>query len=133
MTRNRFWNALKSSLDWGARRAMWELFSVTFIFPILEAVLVNLWTGAVSGQAYVPGMTLLAVVVVHFVLGGLVLASQKNSPERAIAEAVEPTFRTSRAAYLRISVGALIQVSCRRPLSSSGAGGFDVATGSISW
>ena len=45
---------------------------------------------------------------------------------------IEPTFRTSGAEYLRISIAAVSRVRCRRPPSCSAAGGSAAAAGSTS-
>ena len=89
MEGNKFWGALKTRLDWGARRSMWQIFAAAILFPIAENILMNLWTGAPAGQGYIPGWTLFAVVLVHFPLAALIIASETNSPEKALADAVE--------------------------------------------
>jgi hypothetical protein len=83
------WRALKKAIGWGSRRIFVESLTVAFCFPLVEAVLVNVWTGNQDPAAGIARNVLFAVAFLHLVLGGLLLADQRNSDMSALADAAE--------------------------------------------
>jgi hypothetical protein len=83
------WIALRAAVDWTARRNWWELLLLLYGFPILIGVLTNLWTGASSDQAAIPGWTLLVVAIANIVFGALVLAGDRSFPVLRVVDAIE--------------------------------------------
>ncbi len=82
LTDNKHWRALKRSIVWGSRRTFLEAATVMFVFPIVEAYLVNVWTGSAADEASVARSILIGVALLHIVLGSLVLAGERQSDAR---------------------------------------------------
>ena len=57
--------------------------------PILEGVLIGIWTSAPAGTGCPAGWALLVVAIFHLAIGTLVLAGQGTTPQTALAKAIE--------------------------------------------
>ena len=80
---------LKRQIERDSRFTPWLLIVVTIVFPVLEAVLVNVWTAAeLRGPA---GLCLAVVGVLDLLIGGLLIWNefQSKSPLRVLADAAE--------------------------------------------
>lgn len=84
------WRAIKRSLASGARKRRLEMVFATIIFPVFEALLVNLYTSAViQGTPSLAGPCLVAVVVLHVLLSLLLLFGEPETSGNALAGDVE--------------------------------------------
>lgn len=80
---------LKRQIDRDSRFSPWMLILGTIVLPILEAILVNLWTGAnMKGPA---GPCLGVIALFHLIIGGLLIWNEINSknPLRVLADAAD--------------------------------------------
>ncbi len=84
---SKYWKPLKEAVDSVAARNLVLLACVTFLFPIVENVLVALWFGIKAGGA-VAGWVLLVVALTHVVLGILSLGGG-SCAVKALPEAIE--------------------------------------------
>jgi hypothetical protein len=86
---NKHWDALVKSLSWGSRRSFAETIIVAFAFPLVESYLVNIWTGAPDPSAGVARNLLIGVAFLHVLLGSMLLAGERTTDLKALADAVE--------------------------------------------
>jgi hypothetical protein len=84
---SKYWKPLKEAVDSVAARNLVLLATVTFLFPIVENVLVGLWFGLKAGGA-VAGWVLLVIALTHIVLGILSLGGG-SCAVKTLPEAIE--------------------------------------------
>jgi hypothetical protein len=80
---------LKGQIDRETRFTPWMLILASVVLPILEAILVNLWTGAkLTGPA---GPCLAVIGIFHLVIGGMLIWNEfrSKSPLRVLADAAD--------------------------------------------
>jgi hypothetical protein len=86
---NQLRTELKREIDRDSRFGPWMQILVTIVLPIVEGILVNIWTGAqMKGPA---GPCLLVIAIFHLIVGGLVIWNgfRAKSPLRVLADAAD--------------------------------------------
>ncbi len=80
---------LKGQIDQDHPFRPWILVFTTIVFPLFEAVLVNMWTSA--GLRGTAGPSLIVVGILHLVLGSIVIYQEfkLKSPLRVLADAAD--------------------------------------------
>ena len=97
--------SLKQAVLLGGKRAWWESLLATVGLPILEGVLINLWT---AGTSSVPLICLIVIGIFHLALAALLLANQSVGDAGALLRlheseerirTLEGEFQRRNAAY----------------------------------
>jgi hypothetical protein len=80
---------LKAQIDRDTRFTPWMVVFASIVFPIVESILVNIWTAArLSGPA---GPCLLVIGAFHLIIGGFLIWNEfkSKSPIRLLADAAD--------------------------------------------
>lgn len=90
------WKQLKDWAKWSGRYAQVEVLITGALLPILEALFVNLLTGAEPGRAWPFAVALTALGLAHIIFLAFILFREKTSPVLSAIKAAEAEERLAR-------------------------------------
>ena len=95
---NEFWIALKKRLFWSAAARFLVALAVSVALPIMEGLLINLYTSAPESAKPLFWKFLIVIALIHLGLAIILLISEFNPPEVKLAKAVEVQEKADKAA-----------------------------------
>jgi uncharacterized protein (DUF433 family) len=86
---NEYWIALKRRLFWSAAARFLVALAVSVALPIMEGLLINLYTSAPEGTKPLFWKFLMVIALIHLGMAIILLISEFNPPEVKLASAAE--------------------------------------------